>query len=51
VTIPAGGSVAFGTSTSAAQYSWVFPSARPRRPTRRTPGASRSPRQGPTSPR
>src|SRR5262249_56057141 len=29
VTIPAGGSVAFGTSTAAAQYSWVFPSGSP----------------------
>src|SRR5262245_42510608 len=38
VTIPAGGSVAFGTSTAAAQYSWVFPSGSPATSAAQTPG-------------
>src|SRR5262245_8012090 len=39
VTIQAGGSVNFGTSTSAAQYSWVFPSGSPATSTARNPGS------------
>src|SRR5262249_55256288 len=38
VTIPAGGSVAFGTNTAAAQYSWIFPSGLPATSAARTPG-------------
>jgi Domain of unknown function (DUF4082)/Domain of unknown function (DUF1929)/Bacterial Ig-like domain (group 2) len=38
VTIPAGGSVAFGTSTAAAQYSWVFPSGSPATSAAQNPG-------------
>ena len=38
VTIPAGGSVAFGTTTAAAQYSWVFSSGSPGTSTAQNPG-------------
>ena len=38
VTIPAGGSVSFGTSTAAAKYSWIFPSGSPKTSTMQTPG-------------
>src|SRR5262249_47975750 len=38
VTIPAGGSVAFGTSTAAAQYSWNFPSGSPTTAVAPSPG-------------
>jgi galactose oxidase-like protein/PKD domain-containing protein len=38
VTIPAGGAVAFGTSSSAAQYSWVFPGGSPATSTAQNPG-------------
>src|SRR5215475_3378632 len=39
VTIPAGGSVAFGTTTAAAQYSWVFSSGSPATSTAQNPGS------------
>jgi hypothetical protein len=39
VTIPAGGSVSFGTSSSAAKYSWIFPGGAPATSTARTPGS------------
>src|SRR5262249_39156139 len=39
VTIQAGGSVAFGTSTSAAQYSWIFPSGSPATSNAQNPGS------------
>jgi hypothetical protein len=38
VTIPAGGAVTFGTSSSAAQYSWVFPGGSPATSTAQNPG-------------
>lgn len=38
VTIPAGGAVAFGTSTSAAKYSWVFPGGSPATSVAQIPG-------------
>src|SRR5262249_52352934 len=38
VTIPAGGSVAFDSSTTAAKYSWVFPGGSPATSTAKTPG-------------
>lgn len=38
VTIPAGTSVAFGTSSSAAKYSWVFPGGSPATSTAQNPG-------------
>ena len=41
VTIPAGGSVTFGTSSSAAKYSWVFPGASPATSTAQNPGSVR----------
>jgi PKD repeat protein len=37
-TIPAGGMVAFGTSSSAAKYSWVFPGGSPANSTAQNPG-------------
>jgi fibronectin type 3 domain-containing protein len=37
-TIPASGSVSFGSSTSAAQYSWVFPGGSPATSVAQTPG-------------
>src|SRR5690349_12804540 len=37
-TIPAGGSVFFGTSTPAARYSWVFPGGSPSASAAQTPG-------------
>src|SRR5215469_12212674 len=39
VTIQANGSVALGTSTAAAQYSWVFPSGSPATSTAQNPGS------------
>ena len=39
VTVPAGGSVSFGTSTVAAKYSWVFPGGSPATSTAQNPGA------------
>ena len=39
LTIPAGGSVSFGTTTSAAKYGWVFPGGTPARSTVQNPGA------------
>jgi fibronectin type 3 domain-containing protein len=39
VTIAAGGSVTFGTTTSAARYSWVFPGGSPATSTAQNPGA------------
>jgi hypothetical protein len=39
VTIEAGGSVSFDTSSSAAKYSWVFPGGSPGTSVARTPGA------------
>ena len=38
VTIPAGGTVSFGTSSSAAKYSWVFPGGSPATSTAQNPG-------------
>ena len=38
VTIPAGGAVTFGTSSSAAKYSWVFPGGAPATSTAQNPG-------------
>jgi len=38
VTIPAGGTVSFGTSRSAAKYSWVFPGGSPSTSTAQNPG-------------
>jgi len=38
VTIPAGAAVAFGTSSSAARYSWVFPGGSPATSTAQNPG-------------
>jgi fibronectin type 3 domain-containing protein len=38
VTIPAGGSVSFGTATAAAKYSWVFPGGTPATSTAQNPG-------------
>jgi hypothetical protein len=38
VTIPAGTAVAFGTSSSAAKYSWVFPGGSPATSTAQNPG-------------
>jgi fibronectin type 3 domain-containing protein len=38
VTIPAGGSVNFGTSSSAAKYSWVFPGGSPATSAAQNPG-------------
>jgi hypothetical protein len=38
VTIPAGGTVAFGTNSSAAKYSWVFPGGSPVTSTAQNPG-------------
>jgi fibronectin type 3 domain-containing protein len=38
VTIPAGGSVNFGSSTSAAKYSWVFPGGSPVNSAAQNPG-------------
>ena len=38
-TVPAGGSVSFGTSTAAAKYSWVFPGGSPATSTAQSPGA------------
>ena len=39
MTIPAGGSVSFGTTTSAARYGWVFPGGTPAKSTVQNPGA------------
>src|SRR5262249_56896717 len=39
VTTPAGGSVLFGTSTTAAKYSWVFPGGSPATSVAQSPGA------------
>jgi chitodextrinase len=39
VTIPAGGSVSFSTTTSAAKYGWVFPGGSPALSTAQNPGA------------
>jgi fibronectin type 3 domain-containing protein len=39
VTITAGGSVSFGTSTSAAKYSWIFPGGSPATSVAQTPGS------------
>jgi len=38
LTIPAGGSVSFGTATAAAKYSWVFPGGTPATSTLQNPG-------------
>jgi len=38
VTIPAGGAVTFGASSSAAKYSWVFPGGSPATSTAQNPG-------------
>src|SRR5262249_27798444 len=38
VTIPAGGTVAFGTTTSAAKYSWIFPGGTPKTSVAQNPG-------------
>ena len=38
-TIPAGGSVVFSTSTTAAKYSWVFPGGSPATSTAQNPGS------------
>src|SRR6185312_3101021 len=38
VSIPAGGAVSFGTSSSAAKYSWVFPGGSPATSTAQNPG-------------
>ena len=37
-TIPAGGSVSFGTTSAAARYSWVFPNGSPATSTAQNPG-------------
>jgi fibronectin type 3 domain-containing protein len=39
VTIPAGGSVSFQTSTSAASYAWIFPGGSPAAATAQVPGS------------
>src|SRR5690349_1428955 len=39
VTIPAGGSVSFGSSTTASQYSWIFPGGTPTTSTAQSPGS------------
>ncbi|HZJ54372.1 MAG TPA: fibronectin type III domain-containing protein [Myxococcaceae bacterium] len=39
LTIPAGSSVSFGTTTAAAKYSWVFPGGTPATSTAQNPGA------------
>jgi fibronectin type 3 domain-containing protein len=39
VTIPAGGSVSFGTNTSAAKYSWIFPGGSPASSAVQNPGS------------
>ena len=38
VTIPAGSSVSFGTTTTAAKYSWIFPGGTPATSTAQNPG-------------
>jgi fibronectin type 3 domain-containing protein len=39
VTIPTGGSVSFGTGTTAAKYSWIFPGGSPTTSTAQSPGS------------
>ena len=51
VTIQAGGSVNFSTSTSAAKYSWVFPGGSPANSTAQSQGTLPSTQRESTRPR